>query len=309
MANGELIDAREAMGLLGIGEGDLQNLVARGDLRAFRSAGTMKFRREDVVGLKNEKQTEPTIIIPAVSNRKPGASGILAAVPPPSGIRPAAGTPAGSAPSDQTGTILFDGDDLNLGPVDDAMNTQHATVVGSAVTTAVGDEGGATMVDTAAQATGEMTVVDEAQVSTGPASPVAARPARKPGSGIAQPVSGGRVGSQISPSPMQGPAVSRVNKPAVSASRRAATVYQQKTAHPVFTAFLILQACVMLFVASIFFVSYFKGHYDAASGQRIIPPFLKDVFEMNYNGNMFGSMPGKTNDTKAPDEFSGDKKS
>ena len=40
MAESELLDAREAMQILGINEGDLQTLVARGDLRAFRSAGT-----------------------------------------------------------------------------------------------------------------------------------------------------------------------------------------------------------------------------------------------------------------------------
>ena len=79
MANGELIDARAAMELLGIGENELQTLVARGDLQAFRSAGTMKFRRDDVMGMKTEKGTEPTIIIPASGQRKPGQSGILSA--------------------------------------------------------------------------------------------------------------------------------------------------------------------------------------------------------------------------------------
>ena len=80
MAGAELIDAREAMDLLNINENELQTLVARGTLRAFRSAGTMKFRREDVLGIKTEKQTDPTIIIPAAGGKKPGASGILSAV-------------------------------------------------------------------------------------------------------------------------------------------------------------------------------------------------------------------------------------
>src|SRR5436309_10919474 len=81
MADGELLDAREAMSLLGINENELQTLVARGDLRAFRSAGTMKFRRDDVVSLKSEKGTEPTIIIPAASGVRKSASGILPAIP------------------------------------------------------------------------------------------------------------------------------------------------------------------------------------------------------------------------------------
>src|SRR5947208_10307231 len=80
MADGELLDAREAMGMLGINEGELQTLVARGDLRAFRSAGTMKFRRDDVVTLKSDKGTEPTIIIPAASGVRKSASGILPAI-------------------------------------------------------------------------------------------------------------------------------------------------------------------------------------------------------------------------------------
>src|SRR5476649_2011786 len=97
MAEGELLDAREAMQILGINENELQTLVAKGSLRAFRSAGTMKFRRDDVVGMKTEKQTDPTIIIPAAGGRKPGASGILSAVkatPAGSGFAPAANAPA-----------------------------------------------------------------------------------------------------------------------------------------------------------------------------------------------------------------------
>ena len=36
MSDGELLDAREAMSLLGVNETDLQTMVARGSLRAFR---------------------------------------------------------------------------------------------------------------------------------------------------------------------------------------------------------------------------------------------------------------------------------
>lgn len=51
----DLIDAKDTMKLLGIGENDLLTLVARGDLRAIRTADAMKFRREDVVGLKKKE--------------------------------------------------------------------------------------------------------------------------------------------------------------------------------------------------------------------------------------------------------------
>ena len=85
----ELINAREAMDLLGIAEGELQNMVARGDLRAFRAAGTMKFRRDDVLSMKSEKETQPTIIIPASTTKRPGQSGIIGPV-----AAPAAGPAA-----------------------------------------------------------------------------------------------------------------------------------------------------------------------------------------------------------------------
>ncbi|MGD0094749.1 MAG: helix-turn-helix domain-containing protein [Planctomycetota bacterium] len=46
-----LVDIREAMQLLGITENELQNLVARGDLRAYCVTGEVKFRRDDVLAL------------------------------------------------------------------------------------------------------------------------------------------------------------------------------------------------------------------------------------------------------------------
>ena len=126
MADGELLDAREAMALLGINENDLQTLVARGDLRAFRSAGTMKFRRDDVSSLKSDKGTEPTIIIPAAGSSRKSASGILptvsAAARPPSRIMPPVQSPMESHTSD----IVLD--DIELMPTDDAAHTQQVTV-------------------------------------------------------------------------------------------------------------------------------------------------------------------------------------
>src|SRR5262249_27113447 len=111
MAEGELLDAREAMTILGINENELQTLVARGDLRAFRSAGTMKFRRDDVSTLKTEKGTEPTIILPAGGAKKAG-SGILPALggaPKPASRVASAVNPAVGAPGEnQTGEIVLE---------------------------------------------------------------------------------------------------------------------------------------------------------------------------------------------------------
>ncbi|MBE7463978.1 MAG: helix-turn-helix domain-containing protein [Planctomycetes bacterium] len=335
MANGELIDARAAMDMLGIDENKLQTLVARGDLRAFRSAGTMKFRREDVMGLKTEKGTEPTIIIPSAGPRKPGQSGILSAIDAPpaggSGISPAARQPGGSgispgAPNnEQTGTIVFD--DIDFVPTDDAMSTQQQTVVGSAITSGVGDA--ATMVDQRAvggEQTGEMTVVDnealdENAVSTGPAIPVGAPPATGSGprpAAMAPARAQSRVGSSV------GPAVSRVRagvSGAATVARRTATVYEVKTAHPIMTAVLILNTLVLLFTGSVFGVMLFKGHYDydqlseEGSKQRIIPPYLTKqdglgIYEGMYSGSLFGSLPGNPADPKpAGEPFSGDSSS
>lgn len=316
MANGELIDAREAMDLLGIGENDLQTYVARGDLRAFRSAGTMKFRRDDVLSLKTEKGTEPTIIIPAAGGRKPGQSGILSAVsagPAGSGIGPAAPSrqasgitqPARKAsgiappvkPADATGEIVFD--DIELLPTDDGMQTQAGTVVASAIQEPVGAAatGEMTVVEGAA-ATGEMTVVegaaDEAQVQTGPAEPVG-----RSGSARRQ-AAPQQVGSRVGSGVMAAPNVSRVRASSVAVARRTATVYQQKTSHPIMTTILILNSAVMLFTLSVFTVMSFKGTYDKDSGQRVIPPYLTDLYASSYEGSMFGYLPGHPKD-KRPD--------
>ena len=202
MAEADLLDAREAMQILGITESELQNLVARGDLRAFRSAGTMKFRRDDVVAIKAEKGTEPTIIIPAAAQRK-GASGILptvstkpgsrigqpmATTPSPSGSgrHPAAGgappKPAGG-PDTATSDIVLE--DIELMPTDDQHITQQVTVAHPAVAT---DIGGATVVDSPATATGEMTVIESGTEGiVSPAGPATASGRRRGLTGILTP--------------------------------------------------------------------------------------------------------------------------
>jgi len=292
MANGELIDAREAMELLNIPENELQNLVARGDLRAFRSAGTMKFRRDDVQALKTEKGTEPTIIIPATGARKPGQSGILAAV----GDQPAAPAPAPAADVNATDQIILE--DIEL-QAPDSMATQQQTVVSEPVGST---PDGATMMEPSVGAaqTGEMTVVDqaadEASVGTGPAAPVAG--GTRAGSGA--PKVSSRVGSSV------GPAVSRVRQPSVAVARRTATVYEPKTAHPIWTAVLIINAAVMLFSVSVYGVMLTKGSYDKTSGQRIIPPHLKqtNVYDKFIDGSFVGHLPGRPRDkveSDAPD--------
>src|SRR5258708_12874636 len=95
----DLLDQREAMSILGMNENDLLQVVARGDLRAFRSTGTLRFRRDDVLALKSDKGTEPTIIIPAAA---PGSgtqrSAILPTLPPPPTPPPSPPRPSPTLP-------------------------------------------------------------------------------------------------------------------------------------------------------------------------------------------------------------------
>ena len=49
---------------LQMNEDELKRLVSEGQIRAFRDDDRMKFRRDDIDGLKKGRQTEPTIILP-----------------------------------------------------------------------------------------------------------------------------------------------------------------------------------------------------------------------------------------------------
>jgi len=295
MADGELLDAREAMSMLGINENELQTLVARGDLRAFRSAGTMKFRRDDVVSLKSEKRTEPTIIIPAASGVRKSASGILPAIPsgapkPASRVAPAVHAPTESATSD----IVLD--DIELMPTDDASVTNQVTAAQSAIGS---DLGGQTVMETAAQPsiTGSMTVVDGnvGDVSTGPQ--------------LAVTGSGRRVAVQGAPA-IAAPAMSRVRAavaPGVSmaTSKRTLAVYQAKSASPVWTALAIINTIMFMLAASICGVMMTRGSFDKASGERIIPPFLNQNSQFKVYEWCYDATPGNPKDKKPQNEYEG----
>lgn len=55
----------EVMTELEVTEDDLKRMVSEGELRAFRDENKMKFKREDIEGLKRGRITEPTIILPS----------------------------------------------------------------------------------------------------------------------------------------------------------------------------------------------------------------------------------------------------
>jgi hypothetical protein len=270
MADGDLLDAREAMSLLGINENELQTLVARGDLRAFRSSGTLKFRRDDIVTIRQEKGTEPTIIIPTGAQKK------VSGVRPPSRI--GAAVPPGQ--ENATGEIVLDDLELASG---EGM-TQQVT----AQNAAIGEAGGQTVMEPLAGQTGEMTVVE-------PGDTAIRRPA---GSGSRQPAA---------PAMAASPAMSRVKAAAVTGvsmatSKRTQAVYQVKTAGPVWTALLIVTAIIFTLAVSVAIVPMTKGYYDSVTKERIIPPYLnQNVYERYYF-----STPGDPKDAKPKYEFGGE---
>ncbi|MGD0090292.1 MAG: helix-turn-helix domain-containing protein [Planctomycetota bacterium] len=340
MAEADLLDAREAMSLLGISENELQNLVARGDLRAFRSAGTMKFRRDDVVAIKSDKGTEPTIIIPAAAQRK-GASGILPAVPaparPPSRIgqafsasapipptmpampSPVAPSPIAAAPGTETSDIVLD--DIELMPTDGEHITQQVTVAQPAVSA---DIGGATVLESASAATGEMTVVDAGPgAETGPATPVTASGRRRAlsasgrhmalaGAAAAPPAPGAAAAAPPAGGPaMASPAVSRVARAApagvsIATSKRTQAVYQPKSAGPLWTALCVLNSLILMLAASVVGVMMTSPRCDydpvsqLGSKQRVIPPFLSSSSQFKVYEWCYEATPGNPEDKDRP---------
>ncbi len=330
MADGELLDAREAMSLLGINENDLQTLVARGDLRAFRSAGTMKFRRDDVQSLKTEKGTEPTIIIPAASGVRKSASGILPALPPSGsgvqsspipapapvmpgrrpGSRVGAGTsrvPAASAtavspavtpaamplpePVVTMPSPTSATSDIVLDDIE-LMPADDASVTNqvTAAQPAIADPGGATVMETAAQ----MPAVSPELAASETAASVSAPTVT---------ASGRRTAVQAST-----PAMSRV-RPAVApgvtlaGSKRTQAIYVAKSASPAWTVIAGLNTVVFVFAALIIATMMTRGTYDRASGERVIPPFLSANSTFPVYKWCYESTPGNPKDKKPSSEY------
>jgi len=131
----DLIDFQSALQQLQMTESELSNLVARGDLRVIRSGGKPMFRPSDIEGIKQDRETEPTIIIPAsTAIPAPSESGpITIDLPQDLGIDESAATVVPDAPAD-TGTeeIVFDESDLEVLPLDEeASQTSALTAAGA----------------------------------------------------------------------------------------------------------------------------------------------------------------------------------
>ncbi len=148
MPDGEMIEFAQVLSELQMGEQDLQNLIARGELRAFRAGGTMKFRQADVDMLKRERATEPTIIIPAAGSQQMNVD-----VPQDLGVDESAATvvpestPGGAAPTvnlggGQSGTeeIVFEDSDLEILPLETDASAATAEVTVAAEEPVVDDD-------------------------------------------------------------------------------------------------------------------------------------------------------------------------
>jgi len=243
----EMIGFEEAMRRLQFSEEELQNLVTSGALRAFRSGGEMKFKAGDLDGLKKERETEPTIIIPAVPSAAPGAAGGEINVEMPADLvvdesaQTVVGqgggeetTPTVAIPEQGTEELVFDDKELEVLPLEEE----------AAGTQAAGE--GATVVE---EAGGEITVAEEGTVEGAP---------RKDASGRRRVLS-----SRVGP----------------SASRRRSAAFEVRKGSPVMTVVLGLTAAAGLFCLSVFGVIVAKGYRAGPPDSMFVPGYLENFYK------------------------------
>ncbi len=59
----EFLSYDAALKELSLGRNELNDLVAKGELRAFHQGDEVRFKKDDIVALKKSRETEPTIIL------------------------------------------------------------------------------------------------------------------------------------------------------------------------------------------------------------------------------------------------------
>ena len=240
----DMFDFQQALSELQMSEAELQNLVARGDLRAFRSGGTMKFRREDLDTIKGERETEPTIIIPpgepSLHDSGPIAIDLgdaeMAAVP--VGLEESVG--------DTGMEMAIEDPALEILPTQESDDAQSAEEITIIAPDAIDEQ----EFDTGTEA--EITIVDEE--------------------------------SAVPPEAIEDQAPMEPDRRAVSArvsSIRHRAVYEEAHGHPVMSILMALTAAVLFFTLSIFAVWLWKGiwrqHYGLGGGERFVPSYLEGM--------------------------------
>jgi len=253
----ELIGFDEALKLLQINETELQGMVARGDLRAYRSGGTMKFKRADVDGLRRQRETEPTIIIPAS----------------------AGATAEPTAPTEQAAPVGAPGGEIQLEMPGDEID-ESAQTVGPSVVPAGAEKGTEDLVfddselevlpleddmaGTATVAAEEATIaapgpIEEAEIT------IAAE-----GDEDFEPTV-----AEEQPSSRRERAEAGVSGRTMI-SRRTSAAFAVKRGNPVMTIGLILVAAVAIFTLSVFGVILITDYVDA-KGKKYMPKYLIEL--------------------------------
>jgi hypothetical protein len=246
----QMVSFESALKQLQLSEDELQKLVTSGALRAFRSGGEMKFRAADLDAVRKERETEPTIIIPAVDGNSADetAVGELKVEMPDdlvvdeSAQTVVGGGSSGASAADQgTEELVFDDKELEVLPLEEeAAGTQAAEA--------------ATVVE---ESGGDITVAEE--------------------SGQHEEVQDEGDGKQ--PSSRRRVLSSRVGP---AASRRRSAAFEVRKGHPILSGVLVLTAAAAVFAVSVFGVILIKG-YRAAEGEpndaMYVPGFLKSMFE------------------------------
>ncbi|HOX05249.1 MAG TPA: helix-turn-helix domain-containing protein [Planctomycetota bacterium] len=239
----EMIGFEEAMRRLQLSEEELQNLVTSGTLRAFRAGGEMKFKVADLDGLKKERETEPTIIIPAAGG--PAGGEIKVEMPDDLVVDESAqtvvgggeaATPTVAIPEQGTEELVFDDKELEVLPLEEeAAGTQAA--------------GEAATVVEEASAPGEITVAEDGAVEAAP---------KKSASG-------------------RRPLSSR----AASISRRRSAAFEVRKGSPIMTIVLGLTAAGCIFTLSVFGVIVAKGYRagTAPADQMYVPGYLESAYQ------------------------------
>ena len=227
----DMLDFTQALAELQMSEAELQDLIAKGELRAFRSGGTMKFKKGDVDALKSERATEPTIIIPAAGS---GAA-LNMDVPQDLGVDESAATvvpdisPGGSAPTvdlggGQSGTeeIVFEDSDLQILPLDGDASAAEVTVAAEEPLSMPMDD---------------IEIDDDEELEDD-------RPRRSS---------------------------RRTSERGSFSSRRQQAAFAKEPGNPAVTGMLVVTALLFVFVASVFTVMLWKGYYNTKKKATYVP--------------------------------------
>ena len=250
----EMIGFEDAMKRLQLSEQELQNLVTGGALRAYRSGGQMKFKMADLEGVKKERETEPTIIIPAAGAPAAAGQEISVEMPEDLVVDESAQTVVGQNESGEGGTptvaigeqgteeLVFDDKELEVLPLEEeAAGTQAA---GEAAT--VVEDG------TAA----EITVSDEEGAAAG---------GKPRSSASGKRVLSSRVGSAV--------------------SRRRSAAFEVRRGDAIWAVVLGVAAAVALFTLSVFGVMVAKGYRagQAPNDSTYVAGYLKKAYDSMSN--------------------------